>query len=253
VDVYPAYPTLAPLTPARLRSAPVTEPRSYRQPRFQAPPGATELILVRHGESEAAVDGQTFDLVDGHGDPSLSPEGQEQAAKVCARLATERIDALYVTNLRRTVETAAALAEVLGLTPIVEPDLREVHLGEWEGGQFRKHVAEGNPIAVRMLEEERWDVIPGAEPADAFAARVRGAVERIAAAHPDQRVAVFAHGGTIGEILAQAARSRPWAFAAADNASISHLVVTSRRWEVRRFNDTSHLETALTTAAEPPT
>jgi len=231
----------------------VTEPRAYRQPRFQAPPGATELILVRHGESQPAVDGQPFDLVDGHGDPALSPEGEEQAAKVCARLATERIDAIYVTNLRRTHQTAAALAELLGLTPIVERDLREVHLGEWEGGQFRRRVAELDPIAVRMFEEERWDVIPGAEPGPEFAARVRGAVERIAAAHPDERVAVFAHGGTIGEIFAQAARSRPWAFSAADNASISHLVVTPQRWVVRRFNDTSHLETALTAAAEPPT
>lgn len=231
----------------------MTEPRSYRQPRFQAPTGATELILVRHGESQAAIDGEPFDLVEGHGDPALSPEGREQASKVCARLSTERIDAIYVTTLRRTSETAAALAELLGLTPIVERDLREVFLGDWEGGAFRKRVAESDPIAVRMIEEERWDVIPGAEPAVEFSARVRGAVERIAAAHPDQRVAVFAHGGTIGEILAQAAHARPWAFSSADNASISHLVVTPQRWNVRRFNDTTHLEAALTTEAEPPT
>jgi probable phosphoglycerate mutase len=209
--------------------------------------------MVRHGESQPAIDGQPFELVDGHGDPSLSPEGQEQAARVCARLATERIDAIYVTSLRRTVETAADLAGLLGLTPLVEPDLREVYLGEWEGGAFRKHVAEMDPIAAQMVAEERWDVIPGAEPADQFSARVRGAVERIAAAHPDQRVAVFSHGGTIGEIFAQAAKSRPWAFSSADNASISHLVVTPQRWDIRRFNDTSHLESALTTGAEPPT
>lgn len=231
----------------------MSEPRAYRQPRYQAPPGATELILVRHGESQPAVDGEVFDLVDGQGDPALAPEGREQAAQVCARLATERIDAIYVTNLRRTVETASALAALLDIEPIVEPDLREVHLGEWEGGRFRKHVAELDPIAVRMFEEERWDVIPGAEPATTFAARVRGAVERIVARHPDQRVAVFSHGGTIGEILAQAARSRPWAFTGADNASISHLVVTPTRWVVRRFNDTSHLEATLTTAPEPAT
>ncbi len=208
---------------------------------------------MRHGESQPAVDGEPFELVDGHGDPALSPEGREQATRVCARLATERIDAIYVTTLRRTSETASELAELLGLTPIVEPDLREVYLGEWEGGQFRRRVAELDPIAVRMITEERWDVIPGAEPAAELAARVRRGIERIAAAHPDQRVAVFAHGGTIGEIFAQAAQSRPWAFSSADNASISHLVVTPDRWNIRRFNDTSHLETALTTAAEPPT
>ncbi len=245
--------TFAPFSDARLRSALVTEPLVFRQARFHTPPGATELILVRHGESQPAVDGQPFDLVDGHGDPGLSQEGWEQAARVCARLATEQIHAIYVTNLRRTAETAAALADALRITPIVEPDLREVFLGEWEGGLFRRRVAELDPIAVRMFEEERWDVIPGAEPSAQFSARVRRGVERIVGAHHEQRVAVFAHGGTIGEILAQAATSRRWAFNGTDNASISHLVVTQERWLLRRFNDTSHLEGALTTTGEAPT
>jgi 2,3-bisphosphoglycerate-dependent phosphoglycerate mutase len=231
----------------------VTEPRTYRQFRFQAPPGSTELVLVRHGESQPAVDGQPFELVDGHGDPALSPEGQEQAKRVCARLAGEQIDAIYVTNLRRTAETAAALAASLGLTPTVEPDLREVYLGDWEGGELRRRVAAGDPIVLQMGAEERWDVIPGAEPTEVFSARVRAGIERIAAAHPDQRVAVFAHGGTIGEVLAQAARSRPFAFGGADNASISHVVVSGDRWTIRRFNDTTHLDEGLTTAAAPLT
>lgn len=231
----------------------MTEPRSYRQFRFQAPPGATEIVLVRHGESQPAVDGVPFDLVDGHGDPALSAEGRAQAERVCARLAGEQIDAVYVTNLRRTAETAAALVQALGITPIVEPDLREVHLGEWEGGELRRRVAAGDPIVVQMGAEERWDVIPGAEPTAAFSARVRAGISRIAAAHPDQRVAIFAHGGTIGEVLAQAARSRPFAFSGADNASLSHLVVHGDRWTIRRFNDTTHLDEGLTTAPTPLT
>lgn len=208
---------------------------------------------MRHGESQPAVDGQPFDLVDGQGDPALSPEGREQAKRVCARLAGEQIDAIYVTNLRRTVETAAALADSLGMTPVVEPDLREVFLGEWEGGELRRRVAVGDPIVVQMGAEERWDVIPGAEAAHDFSARVRAGIERIAAAHPDQRVAVFVHGGTIGEVLAQAAQSRPFAFSGADNASISHVVVMADRWTVRRFNDTTHLDDGLTTAPAPLT
>lgn len=231
----------------------MSDPRSYRQHRFAPPPGATELVLVRHGESQPAVEGQPFDLVDGHGDPSLSPEGQEQAVKVCARLAGEGVDAVYVSKLRRTAETAAALAEALALTPVVDPDLHEVFLGDWEGGAFRRKVAEADPVAVRMITEERWDVIPNAEPADAFSARARRAIERIAAAHPDQRVAVFAHGGVIGQIFAQATGSRPFAFSGADNASISHLVVAGDRWVLRRFNDTTHLDSGLSVEAAPPT
>jgi probable phosphoglycerate mutase len=228
----------------------VPEPKVFRQHRFTLPPGATELVLVRHGESAPAVVGERFDLVDGHGDPALSEEGREQAVKVCARLAGEGVDAIYVSKLRRTRETARALADSLGLPAHVDPDLHEVFLGEWEGGLFRQKVAEGDPVAVRMLAEERWDVIPGAEPAADFAARARRAVERIAAAHPDQRVAVFAHGGIIGQILATATGARAFAFSGCDNASISHLVVVGERWVLRRFNDTSHLEARLTTAGE---
>ena len=76
-------------------------------------------------------------------------------------------------------------------------------------------------------------------------------VERIASTHPDQRVAVFAHGGVIGQILAIATGSRPFALSGADNASISHLVVAGDRWVLRRFNDTGHLDPALTVRAAP--
>jgi probable phosphoglycerate mutase len=223
------------------------EPVAYRQIQFQVPPGATQLILVRHGESEAAIEGKPFELVEGHSDPALSPEGREQAELVGGRLAREPIDAIYVSNLRRTSETAAPLAEALNLTPIVERDLREVYLGEWETGLFRKKVIERDPIAVRMAEEQRWDVIPGAEPQAEFAQRTRGVVERIAHAHPDQCVAVFAHGGIIGEMLSLATGATGFAFTP-DNTAISQLVITPQRWIVRRFNDTAHLDVGLATS-----
>ena len=218
------------------------EPAAFRQQRYEVPAGATDLLLVRHGASEAYLDGMLFPLADGHGDPPLSAEGKEQAARVCARLAGADVDAIYVSNLRRTAETAAPLAGLLGLDPRVEADLREVYLGDWEGGLFRKMVAEGHPISLRMAAEERWDVIPGAEPAAELAARVRTAVERLAAAHPGQRVAAFTHGGVIGQALALASGSRPFAFLGAENTSISRIVVTGDRWIVRGFNDTAHLD-----------
>ena len=219
----------------------------YRQIQFRLPPGAVELLLVRHGESAAAIEGEPFELVEGHGDPALAPEGRAQAELVGERLASEPIDAIYVSNLRRTSETAAPLAARLGMTPIVDRDLREVHLGEWESGLFRKKVLERDPVAVRMAEEQRWDVIPGAERHEDFAGRARAAVERIAAAHVDRRVAVFAHGGIIGELLSQATGATGFAFTP-DNASISQLIVTPARWIVRRFNDTAHLGVGLATS-----
>jgi probable phosphoglycerate mutase len=223
----------------------VTVPGQYRQLRFTPPPGSTEILLVRHGESEPAVDGHPFPSVDGQGDPGLAPEGREQADRVCARLRYEGIDAIYVTSLRRTAQTAEKLEESLGIRAVVEPDLREVFVGEWEGGLLRKMVLEGGPVALRMHAEQRWDVIPGAEPAHVFARRVGQAIARIAAAHRDQRVAVFSHGGTIGEVLAQACDSEPFAFTGADNASISRIVVTEQRTVLRGFNDTAHLDGVL--------
>ena len=226
-------------------------PRRFPQGRFRAPGGACELLLVRHGQSEDAVEGVEFPTFEGHADPPLSALGRDQAERLASRLATEHIDALYVTSLRRTAETAAPLAGATGLVPVVEHDLREIYLGAWEGWVFEQKFVDRDPMALRMVAEERWDVVPGSEPVDDFSARVRGRIERIASAHPDQRVVVVVHGGVIGEILALAAASRPWAFVGADNASISHLVVTEHRWVVRRFNDTTHLDPRLSVRAAP--
>jgi 2,3-bisphosphoglycerate-dependent phosphoglycerate mutase len=218
------------------------QPASFRQQRFVPPPGATELVLVRHGESEAYVDGQPFALVAGQGDPPLSALGAEQARRVCGRLSAEPIKAIYVSTLQRTAQTGAALGEQLGLDLHTEADLREVHLGDWEGGQYRKMVAEGHPIILQCAAEERWDLIPGGETNAALAARLRGAIERIAADHPGQRVAAFTHGGVIGMTLALASGSRPFAFLGAANASISRIVIAGERWIVRSYNDTAHLD-----------
>jgi probable phosphoglycerate mutase len=179
----------------------------------------------------------------------LSPLGRAQAERLCERLAAEHVDAVYVTPLRRTAETAAPLAARLGVEPVVERDLREIYLGEWEGWVFEQKFVDRDPLALQMVREQRWDLAPGSEPVGGFARRVRAGIERIATGHPDQRVVVVAHGGTIGEVLAQAARADPWAFVGADNASLSHVVVTADRWVIRRFNDTTHLDPRLTVQA----
>jgi len=224
----------------------------YAQRPFTPPPGASQLLLVRHGASAPFRVGEDFTLVDGHGDPPLDPVGHHQAERVAQRLEGEHIAAIYVTSLQRTVQTAEPLASRLGIEPIVEPELREVLLGEWEGGMFRKHVSEGHPIAIQMMTEQRWDVIPGAETSDVFTNRIVDAVERIAARHVDEFVVVFTHGAVIAQLLAHATGARRFSFLS-DNASISHLIVHDGRWYVRRYNDTTHLHDGFTTAPEPMT
>src|ERR1700692_3424840 len=84
-------------------SATPGSPRRFPQGRFTAPAGACELLLVRHGQSEDAVEGQEFVRLEGHADPPLSELGRDQARRLGERLAAEHI-AGNGTTLRRTVE-----------------------------------------------------------------------------------------------------------------------------------------------------
>ena len=216
---------------------------TYPQRGFQLPPDATELLLVRHGASAAAVPGEPFELLEGQADPELAPEGREQAEKMAASVAGEPLSALFVTPLRRTAETAEPLVKALGLEPQVVPDLREIMLGEWEGGEFRIRVANGDPIAARLFEEERWEVIPGAEDMRSFGARVARGLEQIAEETGSGAIgAAILHGGVITEICHQITGSRPFAFMQVDNTSITRVVrFADGRWRLRYFNETAHL------------
>jgi probable phosphoglycerate mutase len=216
--------------------------KEYRQQRFTPPAGSTEVLLIRHGESRAATPDNPFPLIDGHGDPELHANGRDQARSVGERLKGYPIAQVYVSNLRRTHETAAPLCGHLGLDPVQDPDLREVFLGDWEGGVFRIKAQENHPIYQQVQNEERWDAIPNAESYESLNQRLFSSLARIAARHPDQLVAAVVHGGVIGHILACVSGSRPFAFNGADNGSISHIVITPERTVIRRFNDTSHLE-----------
>ncbi|WP_419842865.1 histidine phosphatase family protein [Candidatus Poriferisodalis sp.] len=222
-----------------------TEVRQFEQQRWARPPGATEVLLVRHGASQAFVPGEPFPMLDGQGDPALAPNGHAQAAAVANRLAHEPIAALYVSSLQRTQLTFAPLADRLGLTPGIEPDLREVALGEWDGGRIRQFAADNHPLYERLHLERRWDVIPGAETNQQLTDRCMGALGRIADRHPDQLVAACVHGGVIGAVLAHIVGASPFSFGGSDNCSISQVVRCNGDWVLRRFNDCSHLDNQL--------
>ncbi len=225
------------------------KPTEYRQTGFSRPTGATELWLVRHGESRAATADNPFPLVDGHGDPELHPNGRAQAERVADLLQDVPIDALYVTTLRRTGETAAPLCARRGFQPTVEPDLREVLLGEWEGGLLRIKAHEQDPVFLAVQAQERWDLIPGAESNERLTARTSAAIGRIVHRHPNQRVVAFVHGGIIANVLATAAGARPFSFMGAENGSLSRLVIHEGRTRVLSFNEVGHLAGLDTSSA----
>jgi probable phosphoglycerate mutase len=221
----------------------MAERDSFEQSPYELPPGSTEVVLVRHGASEAAVVGSKFPLVDGHSDPALSEPGKAQAEMVAAGLDGDEFSGLFVTSLRRTQETAAPLAAATGLEPVVIPELREVYLGDFEGGEYRIRAGRGDPIIQQVFSEERWDAIPNGESWEDFGARVTAGIEQIVASvGPETSAVAVVHGAVIGQLCRQATASRPFAFVHSDNCSISRLVVLGDgRWLLRSFNDISHL------------
>lgn len=219
------------------------DPVRYPQRQYSPPPDATEIVFVRHGASAEAIEGEQQEMLEGRGNPPLSDTGREQAERVAQRLADEDLAGIFVSSLRRTHETAAPLVARTGHQPVELPELAEVSLGDLEGGEFRIRAHRRDPVVMQALAEERWDVIPNAEPMEEFAARVRRAVDAIVAhAGPGVSVAAFAHGGVIGELCHQATQSRRFAFMRNDNTSISRLVVhADGSLYLRSFNDIAHL------------
>ncbi len=216
---------------------------SFEQSPYELPPGSTEVVLVRHGASEAAVVGARFPLVDGHSDPGLAEAGRAQAEMAAEALRHDDVAGIFASTLRRTQESAAPLAAELGIEPEVLFELREVFLGDFEGGEYRIRQGRGDPIIQQVFSEERWDAIPNAESLDDLGARLRKGIDQIVATvGPETTAVAFVHGAVIGQLCQIATDSRPFAFVHADNGSITRIVVhADGSWLLRSFNDINHL------------
>lgn len=202
------------------------------------------LLLARHGQSvwnaERRFQGST--------DVVLSPLGVEQARALGRGLRGYRLAAAYVSPFRRAVETAEIALEGSGVPLVPLEELRELSLGDWEGCTVDEISGQaGDPYRAWLLAPHDCPP-PGGEPLDAVAARVRAAVDRIAAAHaPDDDVAVIAHGGVISVYacaLLGCSFNQLWRLRV-DNASLT--IVRPPRLVC--LNDTSHLTGALAPTA----
>jgi probable phosphoglycerate mutase len=223
------------------------------QKAFVLPEGATEVILVRHGAAEGRDPVMPHGLVGGHSDPPLIGRGHEQALALAVRLGELPIAGLFITNLKRTAQTAAPLAKRLGLDPVVVPELREVNLGVWESdGGFSQTLPERQALRRQVLEEQDWGLIPEAESLATLGARVRQGLETVAqTTGPDAIGVAVAHGAVIAEICHQVTESRPFAFIATENGSITRLIRhADGSWILQSFNDTAHLRPERRTNVE---
>ena len=203
----------------------------------------THLIVIRHGETawnrERRLQGQL--------DIPLNDTGRAQARALAEALAGEPIDAIYSSDLGRAMQTAAPLAEVLGLAVQPDPRLRERCYGALEGMTYAE-VAEQLPEDFARWQARVPDYAPdGGESLLAFHERAVEAALALGRRHPGERIALVAHGGVLdclyreaNDMTLEAPRRHELL-----NASINRLRCDSVRLTVMQWADVGHLE-ALT-------
>lgn len=176
-------------------------------------------------------------------DPPLHDEGHRQAQALGRRLAPDRkrIDAIFASDLRRAVATAAYLATPRGLVAEQRRLLREVWLGDWEAGEFRRRAMIRDPEWLAFARSGRRDLVPGSEGDDALRARVRTTIEDLLAGHRGQTIAVVAHGGVIQAYLAEIFGNPRSIFADIENTSVTVVRAIDDVRGVGVVNDCSHL------------
>jgi len=202
----------------------------------------TTTVLLRHGETPHTAE-KRFSGSGGH-DPELSAEGLRQAAAVAERLAHDGgVDAVVTSPMRRTRQTADAVADALGLDVREVDGFRECAFGEWEGLTFAE-VQEGWPQQLAG-----WLGDPAVEPpaGESFVdvrRRVTRVRDQLLARHPRQVVLVVTHV-TPTKVLVSDALGAP--LSALYRMEMSPATLTEIQWfesgqaSLRRFNDAAHL------------
>ncbi|MCB1016681.1 MAG: histidine phosphatase family protein [Acidimicrobiales bacterium] len=191
-----------------------------------------QLWLIRHALPVRVEGGP------GPADPGLAPAGHEQARRLAAWLRGQPFDAVWTSPLRRARETAAPLAEALGLEVVVDEDLAEWDREADAYIPIEELKAEGDPRYQELLDGT-W---AGEDGGAAFRQRLLAAMDRIVAAHPGGEVAVVCHGGVINVYLAHVLGLRDEMFFLPDYTSVSRVrAARSGPRSLASVNETGHL------------
>jgi broad specificity phosphatase PhoE len=209
------------------------------------PTGAARLILIRHGHT-AANSGSAEPRMSGWTNFPLSDLGRRQAEALSRRL-TEGppVSALYASPLQRASDTARALTGLRIREIRYLEDLREIGCGEvdgWPVSQVRERYPDLWEANLRQDDPDfRW---PGGECYRELRDRSLAALNRIAAAHPGERVAVVTHAGVLSQVIGWLHGTGPaeWSRFRPGNCSLTEVEWAADRGTVLVFDDRSHLE-----------
>lgn len=202
---------------------------------------ATRIIAIRHGETSWNVDAR----IQGHLDIPLNDIGQWQAQRAGQALAHEPLAAIYSSDLQRALVTAQAVGAATNCA--VQPDtgLRERCFGSFEGRTFLDIEAELPEQALRWRKRDP-DFVPadGGESLHMLRGRIQHTVDRLAAQHLGEQIALVAHGGVMDILYRLATRQglqapRSWELG---NAAINRLLWTPEGLTLVGWGDTRHLQ-----------
>jgi len=199
----------------------------------------TELLFIRHGET----DWNRQQRFQGQIDVPLNATGQAQAGRMAARLAADRHDALFSSDLQRARATAAPLAAAWGRTAVPLPGLREQHFGVLEGLDVPTIQARHPELWQRWLEHRADYALPGGESLRQFHTRVMAAVRELVDAGHGARLAVVTHGGVL-DMLWRSAHGLPLDGQRAcdiPNTGLNRLRWAGGTLQVQSWADAEHL------------
>ena len=208
----------------------------------------TTIYLIRHAEAE----GNLYRRIHGQYNSLVTDNGYSQIAALERRFADIHVDAVYASDLFRTITTAGAISRPRGLQVHTDPDLREISMGDWEDTTwgYQGHFS-GDELGQFNRLVPDWKA-PNGESRVELGERVTRAIRRIAAAHPDQTVAIVSHGTAIQQFSVTARNMPPERWHESphtDNTSVNCFTFDGEKFKLIYEGDNSHLDENNSTLA----
>ena len=200
----------------------------------------SRLLLVRHGDTEA----NSAERYWGNSDVKLGDIGIMQAEKLRQRLATESIDAIYSSNLKRAVVTAEIIALEHQSEIVTCAELREINFGKFEGLTFAEISQLYPETAELWVKRDPSLEFPGGESIAEFDKRIIKFMNRLEKHTPEETILIVAHCGTLRVLLCRllgVELYHRWQFGIG-LASLSIVETYPQGAILNLLNDTSHLQ-----------